>query len=81
MPNLVARELLSRLNQRKELIEHHMGVIRRLEDRVQQLMQVNAEADAEVNKVRQDAQNYRVERERVLVKMKEFEERLARYAP
>lgn len=81
MPNLVARELLSRLNQRKELIEHNMGVIRRLEDRVQQLMQVNAEADAEVNKMRQDAQNYLVERERVLVKMKEFEERLARYAP
>ena len=56
-----------------------MGVIRRLEDRVQQLTQVNAEADAEISRMRQDADVYRREREKVMLKMKEFEERLLRY--
>lgn len=78
IPNLVARDLLVRLSERKGLLKDREDVIKRLEDRVQQLVQVNADADADINRLRSEADSYKADKERILAKMKEFEDRLQR---
>jgi hypothetical protein len=80
MPNLVARDLLVKLSERKAAVEHHELVIARLENRVQQLIEVNSKAETDINRLQEESNAYKSDRERVLQKMLEFEQRLATYA-